>query len=332
MTANKTTKTKSANSPKHARSASGPNPIPVVDKRRGITTVEPEVRRATPPGRRDHSILLGYYDRHGARKFLEAKGLEPSLVEELLEKRVNAEHRIKSLPALPDPASVPQPITDGELLYEIEKVMDLPDAKDVYPAGSWTASLVEISKLIPFQPNLDTAYAESLGAPDLSSSRMLSAVKLCFSDSRSTAFGINVDELQKSVTITGINPTLQVRGLQYGKQQQDGPFIVSMMIGAAPNIVHVTQVGGRSYLATGNHRVYRLLQAGFTYVPCIVSEAKSLDESGARAPGAFPESVLTAARPPLFPDFADKVMGVIVPLRATAKVIRIRPDEYSVLR
>jgi hypothetical protein len=307
-------------------------PIQVVDKRRTLAADEPEVRRVTAPGRRDHAILLGYYDRSGAKKLLEGKGLEESLIEELLAKRVKAEDRIKSLPPLDDEVSAVQPITDREAISEIEKVMEAPECEEIYPRGTWTAGLVEISKLIPFQPNLDVAYAESLGPPDLSSSRLLSAVKLCFSDGRSTAFGISVDESQKSVTITGINPTLQVRGVQYGKQQQDGPFIVSMMIGAAPNIVHVSQFGGRSYLASGYHRAYRLLKAGFSHVPCIVTEANSIEETGERAPSFFPESVLTARRPPRFPDFADKVLGVIVPLRAVSKVIRIRPDEYSVLK
>jgi hypothetical protein len=318
-----------AKKPKKAKEEA---PIQVVDKRRALVAAEPEVRRATPPGRRDHAVLLGYYDRNGARKFLEGKGLEEKLVDELLEKRVKAEDRIRSLPPLVDKLSTAQPINDREAISEIDKVMERQECEEIYPRGTWTAGLVEISKLIPLQPNLDVAYAESLGPPDLSSSRMMSAVSLCFSDGRSTAFGINVDELQKSVTITGINPTLQVRGVQYGKQQQDGPFIISMMIGAAPNIVHVAQMGGRSFLASGNHRVYRLLKAGFTHVPCIITEAGTLDETGARAPGSFPESVLTAPRPPLFPDFADKVLGVIVPLRAVSKVIRIRPDEYSVLK
>lgn len=317
---------------KKAKKSKEEAPIQVVDKRRAVAAAEPEVRRTTPPGRRDHAILLGYYDRNGAKKLLEGKGLEEKLVDELLEKRVKAEDRIKSLPPLEEKTSGAQPITDREAISEIEKVMESQECEEIYPRGTWTAGLVEISKLIPFQPNLDVAYAESLGPPDLSSSRMLSAVKLCFNDSRSTAFGINVDESQKSVTITGINPTLQVRGVQYGKQQQDGPFVVTLLISAAPNIVQVTQFGGRSYLASGYHRVYRLLKAGFTYVPCIVTEVNSIAETGARGSSFFPESVLMAPRPPLFPDFADKVMGVIVPLRAVSKVIRIRPDEYSVLR
>ncbi|MGB8524639.1 MAG: hypothetical protein WCD43_16865 [Candidatus Acidiferrales bacterium] len=317
---------------KKAKKSKEDGPIKVVDTRRMLALAGLGSQRATPPGRRDHAVLLGHYDRNGARKFLEGKGLEERFVEELLQKRVEAEDRIKSLPPLDNKISAPLPITDREAIAEIEKVMEQPDCEEMYPPGTWTARLIEISKLIPFQPNLDVAYAESLGPSDLSPSHLLVAVKLCFSDSRSTAFGINVDESQKSVTITGINPTLQVRGVQFGKQQQDGPFVVTLLIGAAPNIVQVSQFGGRSYLASGYHRVYRLMKAGFSHVPCIVHQAKSIEETGARGPGFFAESVLTAPRPPLFPDFADKVLGVIVPLRAVSKVIRIRPDEYFVFR
>jgi hypothetical protein len=37
-----------------------------------------------------------------------------------------------------------------------------------------------------------------------------------------------------------------------------------------------------------------------------------------------------APRPPLFPDFADPVLGMIVPFQAVRRVVRIRPDEYFV--
>lgn len=304
--------------------------IRVVDKRRTLAMGEPEIRRAKSSGRREHTVLLGYYSRTDANKFLESKGLDKSLVEELLQRRAKAEERIKVLPPLADQMPAALPITDGEAIAEIKKVMELPDCKQMYPAGTWTAGLMEISKLIPLQPHLDVAYAESLGPPDLSASRLLSAVKLCFSDRGATSFGLNVDESQKSITITSINPTLQVRGVQCGQQEQDGPFTVSLLISGGPNVVQVIQFGGRCFLGSGYHRVYRMMKAGFSHVPCIIKEATALPETAGRGPNFFPESVLTAPRPPLFPDFADKVLGIIVPFRAMTKVIRIRPDEYFV--
>ena len=224
------------------------------------------------------------------------------------------------------------PVENEDATTEIEKFMDAADCRELYPRGSWDARLVEIAKLIPFQPNLDIEYAESLGEPGLNASSLMAAVRLCFSHKRPTALNINVDEPQKAITITGLNPTLQVRGVQYGQKEQDGPFVVSLLISAAPNIVHVSQFAGRAFLASGYHRVYRLMKAGFTHVPCVVREAGALAQTGAGGPGFFSESVLMAPRPPLFPDFADKELGIVVPLRAVNKVIRIRPDEYFVSR
>jgi hypothetical protein len=304
--------------------------IRVVDKRRTLTMGEPDIPRAKSSGRRDHAVLLGYYNRTDANKLLESKGLDKSLVEELLQRRAKAEERIKALPPLANRMPAALPITDGEAIAEIEKLMNLPDCTQTYPAGTWTAGLMEISKLIPLHPHLDVAYAESLGSADLSASRLLSAVKLCFSYRGATSFGLNVDEAQKSVTITGINPTLQVRGVQCGQQEQDGPFAVSLLISGGPNVVQVSQFGGRCFLGNGNHRVYRMMKAGFSHVPCIIREASALPDTVGRGPDFFPESVLRAPRPPLFPDFADQVLGIIVPFRAMTKVIRIRPDEYSV--
>jgi hypothetical protein len=306
--------------------------IRVVDKRRALALGQHEIRRANPSGRRDHAVLLGYYDQSEARQFLEGKGLEASLVEELLQKRAKAEERIEVLPPLVDQMSAALPITDGEAIAEIEKMMRRPDCKQIYPAGTWTAKLMEISKLIPLQSNLDVAYAESLGPPDLSPSRLLSGIKLCFSERQGTSFGLDVDESQKSITITGINPTLQVRGVECGQQEQDGPFAVSLLISGRPNIVEVSQFGERCFLVSGYHRVYRMMKAGFSHVPCIAREARTLSEARGRAPGLLPERVLTVLRPPLFPDFADKVLGIVVPFRAMTKVIRIRPDEYFVFR
>jgi hypothetical protein len=304
--------------------------IRVVDKRRTLAMGKPESPRATPPGRRNHAVLLGHYDHNEARQLLEGNGLEASLVEELLQKRAKAEERIRDRPPLDDQRPAVLPITDGEAIAEIEKAMERPDCTEIYPSGTWTARLVEISKLIPRQSKLDVAYAENLGPPDLSPSRLLSGVRLCFSDKRGTSFGLKVDESQKSITIAGINPTLHVRGVQCGQQEQNGPFVVSLMIGASPNLVEVSQVGGRCFLESGYHRVYRMMKVGFSHAPCILRESRTLSETGGRGLGTFLESVLTAPRPPLFPDFADMTLGIIVPFRARTKVIRIRPDEYFV--
>jgi transposase len=94
--------------------------------RRPQVTGEPESRRATPSGRRNHAVLLGYHGRSEARQFLESKGLEASLVEELLQKRAQAEEQIKRLPPLADQIPAALPIEEREAIAEIGEVMARP--------------------------------------------------------------------------------------------------------------------------------------------------------------------------------------------------------------
>jgi hypothetical protein len=301
----------------------------VVDKRRSQNAEGAAARRPTSPDQRAHSVLLGYYNEDQARRYLDAKGVPPDLLDELLREHGRAQARIQTLTPLGDGLAM-TPLEDVEALKEVYRVMARPECKGAYPQGSWTAELVEISKIIPLQPDLDIDYSESLGSPSLDAKNLMAAVKFCFAEKHSTDFHAVVDESQKAVTINGINPSLEVVGLRYHQVEDHGPLIVSFMVSPAPNIVCVSLFEGRHFLSSGYHRVYRLMKAGLSHVPCALREVGALEHTGANRLGLFPQEVLMAPRPPLFPDFADPVLGVIVPFRAVEKVIRIRPDEYFV--
>jgi hypothetical protein len=303
----------------------------VVDKRRTQNAEGAAARRPISSNQRAHSVLLGYYNENQARKYLDAKGVPPDLLDELLREQERAQARIKTLAPLGDGPAMTR-LEDVEALKEVYRVMARPECKGAFPQGSWTAELVEISKIIPLQPGLDIDYAESLGSASLDAKNLMAAVKLCFAEKHPTDFHANVDESQKAVTIDGINPSLEVVGLRYQQAEDHGPLIVSFMVSPAPNIVCVSLFEGRHFLSSGYHRVYRMMKAGFSHVPCAVREVGALEHTGANRPGLFPEDVLIAPRPPLFPDFADPVLGIVAPFRAVEKVIRIRPDEYFIYR
>jgi len=304
--------------------------IHVVDKRRSYAGENASSRRAIPAGWRAHSVLLGYFGADNARRFLQDKALKPELVNELMQQREFAHTRIQSLPPVDTKKSSSRPLEDANALAEISRVMARPDCQGAYPEGTWTAELVEIANIIPIQPYLDLDYAGSLGDSDLAPSDPLTAVKLCFAEKHPTEFHVSVEESQKAINISGINPSLEVVGLRYEQQQNDGPVVLSFMVSPAPNIVSVPRYAGRHFLASGYHRVYRLMKLGFTHVPCAVSEAKTLPQIGMRGRALFSEAVLMAPRPPRFPDFADMVLGIVVPFKPMHRVVRIRPDEYFV--
>lgn len=302
----------------------------VVDKRRSQAARHPGLQRAIPAGRRAHSVLLGHFNADYARRFLQDKALQPELVDELMQQREFARARMESLPQLNMTNSSARSLDDDKSIAEINRVMARSECQAAYPEGTWTAELVEIATLVPIQPNLDLDYAGGLGDSDLDPSKPESAVSLCFAEKHPTEFHVSVEESQKAITISGINPSLEVVGLRYEQQENEGPLLLSFMVSPAPNIVVIARYSGRHLLASGYHRVYRLLQLGFTHVPCIVRETQTVAQIGMRGRAMFAESVLMAPRPPLFPDFADQVLGIVVPFKAVHRVVRIRPDEYFV--
>jgi hypothetical protein len=301
----------------------------IVDRRHTALAGETISSSDIPAGYRAHSILLGHNTEDQAVAFLRDKGVHPEAMGRLLTERARVESRIRALPPVA-PATGALPLQDGQALAEINHIMSRPECKAVFPEGSWTAELVDIASLIAAFPSLDVRYGQSLGGRGLDPENPLSAVPLCFNPKHSSPFHASLDYAQKSVSIVGIHPALEVVSLRCSQQAEDGPLLVSFMVAAPPNFVVVLRHRGRLFLCSGYHRLYRLLQAGFAQVPCVVQDAPGLGQVARYGSPFFPEPVLMAPRPPLFTDFADPELGIIVPLRATRKVTRIRPDEYLV--
>lgn len=302
----------------------------VLDKRRTQTDDQPLPELPSTASHRRHIVLLGYLGADHARDFLQRKGVSAEALGQAMQHGQRAEARARSLPPIHDTTAAGQPIENAAALSEIQRVMSRPECKSTFPEGSWTAELVEIAGIIPIQPSLDIDYARNLDASDLTSSDLLPAVKFCFAKKHPADFDVSVEQQQKAVSIHGINPSLEVVGLRYEREPEGGPVLLTFMISPAPNIVVVSRYAKRHFLSSGYHRVYHLMRAGYSRVPCAVREVTSLAQAGAYGPEAFREEVLMAPRPPLFPDFADPGLATIVPFPSRQRVVRIRPDEYFV--
>jgi hypothetical protein len=304
-------------------------PFRIVDRRHTAVEGEFIVPSDIPAGYRAHAVLLGHYTEAQAIAFLRDKSVHADATERLLNERARAQSRIGTLPP-PAPAAAALPIQDAAALADIGQIMSRPDCKATFPEGRWTAELVEIANLIAVNPSLDVAYAESFGSPGLDPSNPLSAVRLCFNPKHSSSFHVSLDQAQKSVNIVGIHPSLEVVSLRCGQQAEDGPLLVSFLVAAPPNLVVVLRHHGRLFLSGGYHRVYRLLKAGFSQVPCVVQDVPGLGQFARYGSSLFQEHVLMAPRPPLVTDFADPALASMAPLRAMHKITRIRPDEYLI--
>jgi hypothetical protein len=301
----------------------------MVDRRHSANAGESGARREIPDGYRPHAVLLGYHSEDQAREFLRDQGIHPDAVGDLMQERARAQSRIRTLAPFVA-ATATLPVQDAQAIAEIHRIMAQPECRAAFPEGTWRAELVEIAKLIPIHPSLDIRYAESLDGGSLDASQPISALQLCFATKHASPYHVSVDHAQKSVNVVGNHPAFEVVSLRAGQQGEDGPLIVSFMVAAPPNIVVVLRHAGRLFLSGGRHRLYRLMQAGFSHVPCVIRDAPGFAQIAPYGPRFFQEPVLMAPRPPLFADFADPELASIAPLRAMRKVIRIRPDEYLV--
>lgn len=298
----------------------------VLDKRFSASADETRTR-PIPTGFRPHSLLLGYFSEDEARQFLRDRAAHADSINDLMQAWQRARSHIGELDPL-GPGIATMPVSSPEVVAAITQIMSEPRIKSIFPEGTWSLELAEISKLIPASPDIDLWHTESSGDIDLDPSNPVSAIPLCFAHRYAPPFSVSLDQAQKSVSVSGIHPAFEVVGLQCGQPEPD-VLVVSFMVTGPPNLVTALRHQGRLFLSNGYHRVYRLMTAGFSHVPCIVRETPGFAQIAPKG-SFFGETILTAPRPPLFTDFADPILGVIAPLRAMRRVIRIRPDEYLV--
>jgi hypothetical protein len=295
-----------------------------------VTPSESELQRLIPTIRRNHRALLGFFNEQEVRQFLQGKAQSEDQYKEFMQRWGTLRSRINNLPPLSAEPEV-RPILEPDALLEIEKAMEGPECKAAFPEGSWSVSLVQLSGIIAFQPSVDVNYALDDGGTSLNPTDLLPAVRLCFPCNRPTALAVTMDQAQKAIMVSGVNPSLQVVGLNCNQAQPMGPFAVTFFISTGPNILQVSRYRGRYFLSNGYHRAYRFMNAGFTHVPCLLRNAADLAQTGALGPGFFSESILMSSRPPLLTDFTDEALGVNVPVHAVKKTVRIRPDEFLAL-
>ena len=117
----------------------------------------------------------------------------------------------------------------------------------------------------------------------------------------------------------------QVSGLKPGGVPTK---FVAVRLGFGSNYLSALSVGSRVVLLNGSHRAYALRAAGQTHVPCLVQHISRHEELRAivgdghalTAPG---ENILTTVRPPLFKDYFDERLRMIVNVPASLRQVQV---------
>ena len=117
----------------------------------------------------------------------------------------------------------------------------------------------------------------------------------------------------------------QVSGLKPGGIPSK---FVALRLGYGSNYVSALSVGSRLVLHNGSHRAYALRAAGQTHAPCLVQHVSRHEELRAIVGDGHPlmaqgENALTTERPPLFKDYFDEELRMIVNVPASVRQVQV---------
>jgi hypothetical protein len=104
--------------------------------------------------------------------------------------------------------------------------------------------------------------------------------------------------------------------------------VLAVSVGYGANFLSAVRVDGRLVLSNGSHRAYALREAGHTHAPCLVQDASRREELqvllGPENPVTLkPDSFLSAPRPPLFKDYFDERLRMVVHVPRTVRQVQV---------
>jgi hypothetical protein len=208
-----------------------------------------------------------------------------------------------------------------------------------FPGSDPRVQEVELRKLVAFQRNIDTEYANNLALRMKDDDRFL--LETCLPLSFQQNIDITFDQAVPGVIFSSISPKLVFTGIQL--TGVGGPEIsvaghsvnqpgALFLVGTQANYVQVVEFRSRCFLKNGYHRAYAALLSGRDLIPAVVMSTSDFSVTGAAGTGFFPKELLLSDAPPLLQDFHDEQLGVDVKVRSMRKVIRIRVDDFFLPR
>jgi len=226
---------------------------------------------------------------------------------------------------------------DPTLAPLVEEVVADPRYQSAFAGLPAKFEMVELDRLVIFQPHVTCRFVESLAArlgpdpgpealfhfclplgrpePTVRIQRVGSDRFLFWSDSSDFRF---------------LEPVL-LDPEQVRDYRSAGPVagIVGLMVGFGSNLLNAVRADKRLILHNGYHRAVALRSLGITHAPCIVQTATRMDEldiAAAKDVVKTPAFYLKAARPPLLKDFFDPRIRKVLKTRRIRKMVEVKFD------
>jgi hypothetical protein len=223
-----------------------------------------------------------------------------------------------------------------ELAPLVPRALADPVMRRDYDLAPVSIAWIELDRLVVHQPHINLAYAEELRAElgDASPARVFEFA-LPYDKRRDPP--VEVERIGEAAWIfTSPSNDLRILDAEILEPEQVTGFdgvgapskIVALTVGYGSNYLSALSIGTRLVLFNGSHRAYALRAAGHTHAPCLVQHASNHEELRAIVGDDHPlmaeeDNVLTAARPPLFKDYFDEKLRLIVSAPALVRQVHV---------
>jgi hypothetical protein len=228
------------------------------------------------------------------------------------------------------PVYVPEsPIMEIELDPLLASLRQRPDIQAVHESFQWEPAMVNLEKVLSYQPIVNLDGLEDRVGGTLTSLEQL--YQLCFPALQAAPLPMPLPVDQWRFAFHSPNPNFRLAGMRMNLNgiTQQGTMVheVIYTLSFMPSYLQVVHFSDRYILRDGYHRAVGLLMNGVAEVPCILIEAQSIEQIGFR-PGLFPPAVVFGEKPPLLVDFLDDRVSQSIMFTPAGKSILIEGTEF----
>jgi hypothetical protein len=224
---------------------------------------------------------------------------------------------------------------DRNLLPMAEQVIAAPWFQRAFDTLPITFAMVELDRLVVFQPNVTREFVDELKARLGPDPDQKSLFRFCIPLERPEP-AVKVQRLgSRCYQVSSASADFRFLEAAIFQPDQITDYqahgrigaVIGAVVGFGSNFLNVIRdEGKRILLNNGYHRAVALRELGITHAPCIIQEVTRRDELAVAAGSTVnrtPFFYFGKKRPPLLKDFFDPKIRKILPVRRMRRVIEI---------
>lgn len=224
-----------------------------------------------------------------------------------------------------------------ELAPLVAKALADPVMRRDYALAPVTIEWIELDRLVVHQMHINLAFADELLAEIGESPSAAEIFEFALPAGNRRDPPVHAGRIGEAAWILkSVSNDFRILGAELLEPKQVTGFdavgvpslIVALSVGYGSNYLSALHVGGRLVLQNGSHRAYALRASGQTHTPCLVQHVSRHEELRAIVGDGHPltapgENILSTPRPPLFKDYFDEELRMIVSVPASVRQIQV---------